>query len=181
MLISHICEGSGCLPPRRNGFNAISQNRRIVVFKFGTHIVNERSLTWLTFQGRRSKVKVTASQKVTFLHFSLANVHILLKLQCNDECLCEPLQEDSDLQTRLPVSGMARQLSTKKDVSTVCTVQDRYNAVNFLQSPHNRHTIDPGTIDHPWGWAMGCLLWVWSLICYQFSAVCDIMINCTAL
>ena len=36
------------------------------------------------------------------------------------------------------------------------TVQYRYNAVNFLPNPHNRHPIA-----HPWGWAMGCLLWFW--------------------
>ena len=30
-----------------------------------------------------------------------------------------------------------------------------YNAVNFLQTPHNRHPIA-----RPWGRAMGCLLWI---------------------
>ena len=38
------------------------------------------------------------------------------------------------------------------------TVRCRYNAVNFLQNSHNRHYIA-----RPWGWGMGCLLWVWSL------------------
>ena len=35
----------------------------------------------------------------------------------------------------------------------------RYNAVNFLQNSHNGHPIA-----RPWGRAMGCVLWVWSLI-----------------
>ena len=40
------------------------------------------------------------------------------------------------------------------------TVRCRYNAVNFLlPNPHNRHPIA-----RPWGRAMGCLLWFWSLI-----------------
>ena len=34
------------------------------------------------------------------------------------------------------------------------TVQCRYNAVNFLENPHNRHPIS-----RPWGRGMGCLLW----------------------
>ena len=34
------------------------------------------------------------------------------------------------------------------------TARCHYNAVNFLQNPHNRHPIT-----HPWGLGMGCLLW----------------------
>ena len=34
------------------------------------------------------------------------------------------------------------------------TVQCLYNAVSFLQIPHNRHPIEP------WGRDMGCLLWI---------------------
>ena len=33
-----------------------------IVLKFGIHIGSDSVLTWLTFQGRRSKVKVTASE-----------------------------------------------------------------------------------------------------------------------
>ena len=39
------------------------------------------------------------------------------------------------------------------------TIQWRYNAVNFLQNPHNRHSLA-----RPWGRDMGCLFWVQSLI-----------------
>ena len=38
-------------------------------------------------------------------------------------------------------------------------VQSRYNSVNFLPKPHNRHHIA-----HPQGQAMGCLLWMLTLI-----------------
>ena len=44
-----------------------------IVLKFGIHIGSDSVLTWLTFQGRRSKVKVTASENdvifSTFLNF----------------------------------------------------------------------------------------------------------------
>ena len=40
------------------------------------------------------------------------------------------------------------------------TVRCHYNAVNLLQNSHNRHPIA-----RPWGRGMGCLLWIWSLIC----------------
>ena len=39
------------------------------------------------------------------------------------------------------------------------TVQCCYNKVNFLQIPHNGHPIA-----QPWGWGMGCLLWIQILI-----------------
>ena len=39
------------------------------------------------------------------------------------------------------------------------TVQCRYNAINFLPNPHNRHPIA-----RPWGRGMVWLLWFWSLI-----------------
>ena len=39
------------------------------------------------------------------------------------------------------------------------TMQRCYNVVNFLPNPHKRHPIA-----RPWGWAMGCLLWVQPLI-----------------
>ena len=39
------------------------------------------------------------------------------------------------------------------------TKQSLYNSVSFLWGTHNRHPIA-----HPSGWAMGCLLWVQSLI-----------------
>ena len=44
-----------------------------IVLKFGIHIGSDSVLTWLTFQGRSSKVKVTASENdvivSTFLNF----------------------------------------------------------------------------------------------------------------
>ena len=53
--------------------------------------------------------------------------------------------------------------------------------VNFLQNTNKRHPIA-----HPWGWAMGCILWVHSLIlldlshcsavCSTMYAVCNIML-----
>ena len=39
-------------------------------------------------------------------------------------------------------------------VDKVYTVPCRYNAVNFHQSPHNKHPIP-----RPWGRGMGCMLW----------------------
>ena len=47
-------------------------------------------------------------------------------------------------------------------LTTVChiTVRCRYNTVNFLPNPQNRHPIS-----RPWGRGMGCLLWVSSLNC----------------
>ena len=51
--------------------------------------------------------------------------------------------------------------------------------VNFLQNSHNRHPIA-----NPWGWGMGCLLWVWSLTIFcscHCSVVCNIVINWTTL
>ena len=46
-------------------------------------------------------------------------------------------------------------LSIEIDGRHKYTVRCRYNAVNFLQNPHNRHPIA-----RPWGWGMGCLLWL---------------------
>ena len=40
------------------------------------------------------------------------------------------------------------------ELDELYTVQCRYNAVNFLENPHNRHPIA-----RPWGRGMGCLLW----------------------
>ena len=48
----------------------------------------------------------------------------------------------------------------EKAGTKVSTVWCRYNAVNFLQNHHNRHPIAG-----PWGRGMGCLLWLWNLIC----------------
>ena len=61
-------------PAARNGVNAITQKTTgWIVLKFGIHIGSDSVLTWLTFQGRRSKVKVTASENdvifSTFLNF----------------------------------------------------------------------------------------------------------------
>ena len=61
-------------PAARNGVNAITQNTTgWIVLKFGIHIGSDSVLIWLTFQGRRSKVKVTASENdvifSTFLNF----------------------------------------------------------------------------------------------------------------
>ena len=48
------------------------------------------------------------------------------------------------------------QLSTVSEtVLSITTVRCCYNVVNFLQYPYNWHPIA-----HPWGWGMGCLLWV---------------------
>ena len=55
------------------------------------------------------------------------------------------------------------------------TVRCRYNAVNFLPNPHNRHPIA-----RPWGRGMGYLLyskiWFTFYYCYR-SVVCNIVIN----
>ena len=53
---------------------------------------------------------------------------------------------------------------TQSVCSTVClatqtTLQYHYNMANFLPNTHNRHHIA-----HLWGWDLGCILWVWSLI-----------------
>ena len=40
----------------------------------------------------------------------------------------------------------------EKNIHDKCTVRCRYNAVNFLHNPHDRHPIA-----RPWGRAMGCL------------------------
>ena len=44
------------------------------------------------------------------------------------------------------------------------TVRCRYNAVNFLSNPYNRHPIA-----HPWGRGIGCLLWV-QIFFYIYSS-----------
>ena len=43
--------------------------------------------------------------------------------------------------------------------ATTIVMQCHYNAVDFLQNLHNKHSIA-----HHWGWGMGCLLWVQTLI-----------------
>ena len=51
------------------------------------------------------------------------------------------------------------------------TVQCRYNAVNFLPNPHNRHPIG-----RPWEQDMGvyCDSKIWFTFCHYYrSAVCD--------
>ena len=59
------------------------------------------------------------------------------------------------------------------------TVWCGYSAVNFLLNPHKGHPIA-----RPWGWSMGCLLWV---LCLTYvlplhrSAECNIMTNVTVL
>ena len=61
-------------PAARNGINAITKKTTgWIVLKFGIHIGSDSVLTWLTFQGRKSKVKVTASENgvifSTFFNF----------------------------------------------------------------------------------------------------------------
>ena len=54
------------------------------------------------------------------------------------------------------------------------TVQCWYNTVSFLQNTHNRHPVT-----RPWGWDMGCFLWVqafinvlpWSLQWYHHQVI----------
>ena len=52
-------------------------------------------------------------------------------------------------------------------------VQCWYNAVNFLPNPHNRHPTAC-----PWGWAMGCLLWVKTLWCSASVSEVPYVISC---
>ena len=54
------------------------------------------------------------------------------------------------------------------------TVQCCYNTVNFLQIPHNRHPIA-----QPWGWGMGCLLWIQILIYVlpQWLEYCHVVLD----
>ena len=61
------------------------------------------------------------------------------------------------------------------------TVRCRYNAVNFLQNPHNIHPIA-----HPWGRGMGCILWAQIVIytlpqslqwCMQYHVILDRVIT----
>ena len=86
-IISPVSEGSGDVmvlrrsrppPAAHNGVNAITPKpRELIVLKFGIHIGSDSVLTWLTFQGRRSKVKVTASENdvifSTFLNFHFSS------------------------------------------------------------------------------------------------------------
>ena len=67
------------------------------------------------------------------------------------------------------------------DIPTVLdyTVRCRYNAVNFLQNPCNRHPIA-----RPWGevWGVCCDFRIWFTFCHCYrSVVCNIVINWTAL
>ena len=58
---------------RLNSVNYITQNTGIIVLKFG--------LKWLTFQGRRSKVKITASQRVFHISLIFISDHIFVLYQ----------------------------------------------------------------------------------------------------
>ena len=81
IIISPISEGSGDVmvlrqsrpPPAARRPQNNSKTTGWIVLKFGIHIGSDSVLTWLTFQGRRSKVKVTASENdvifSTFLNF----------------------------------------------------------------------------------------------------------------
>ena len=67
-------------------------------------------------------------------------------------------------------------LSTLEPISTKCqfeksSVQSLYLAVIVsFPNTHNRHPIA-----HPWGWAMGCVLWVQSLPhVWSLSLSCDV-------
>ena len=85
IIISPVSEGSGDVmvlrqsrpsPAARCGVNAITQKTTgWIVLKFGIHIGSDSVLTWLTFQGRRSKVKVTASENDFWIFISY---HIFL-------------------------------------------------------------------------------------------------------
>ena len=74
------------------------------------------------------------------------------------------------------------------DVTSGYTMQCHYNMVSFLQNPDNRHPIA-----RPWGWGMGCLLWILIPIyvlpqllecCMRYPVVLDRVttaLNCTRL
>ena len=47
-----------------------------------------------------------------------------------------------------------------------------YGTLNFIPNPHNRHPIA-----HPWGWDMGCLLCVWTLIYILLPSHCSATLN----
>ena len=57
----------------------------LIVIKFGTRVGSDSALTWLTFHGRRSKGKITASQKVvfffTFLKFISDHIFVLYQFE----------------------------------------------------------------------------------------------------
>ena len=79
---------------------------------------------------------------------------------------------DVDMERHLQVNA------TTTSSHRASTVRCCYNMVNLLPYPHKIHPIA-----HPLGWAMGCILWIQSMIYTvpQCSDICDIMLYWRAL
>ena len=113
------------------------------------------SVTVLSLQTRLCFLSVTSLS----LHRTRTRVSVpLLSLQCaivTWQTLCN----DSNSSTQVcDGNSEIGQVCEKRFyvITLPWTVQCRYNAVNFLPNPHNRHPIA-----HPWERGMGWLLWVW--------------------
>ena len=88
--------------------------------------------------------------------FSFKKMHLkMASAKWRPFCLgLNVLMVGSLLEIRLPIPAII-QVLIHCGLVMPYTVRCRYNAVNFLQNPHNRHPIA-----HPSGRDMGCLLWI---------------------
>ena len=79
--------------------------------------------------------------------------HSSWKFHCTGSALRSP---EPSLASRVETAWVA---SCVTEMSKKSTVQCHCNTVSFLQNIHNIHPIA-----RPWGWDMGCLLWVKSFM-----------------